>query len=230
VHEVEQVIEPAARIGRRPTVKLGLHPRYPRPRPLRDAITGTAIRRRVLRHCSLLPFSIPLPPFPMCRAFPGPEYYGGSAPPGPFSGRRAYPGQHAGCQLAGNQHRMVPVFTVIRSTKEEPGSVPAASPRLPRSASPRPPGQPPKASLEVPRPSGRVRTAPGPYPPDLSRSTLKRRKRRFLAYSFPSRSPGPLHLAVLPRPGFVRAACHPPRHHPGQAAPSSTPLLRQGRR
>jgi len=27
----------------------------------------------------------------MCRALPGSEYYGGSAPPGPFSGRRAYP-------------------------------------------------------------------------------------------------------------------------------------------
>src|SRR6201999_1593283 len=52
----------------------------------------------------------------------------------------------------------------------------------------------------------RVRTAPGPYPPDLSRSTLEGRKRRFLAYSFPSRSPGPHHLAVLAHPGFVRAA------------------------
>jgi hypothetical protein len=29
VHEVEQVIEPATGIGRRPTVKLGLHLRYP---------------------------------------------------------------------------------------------------------------------------------------------------------------------------------------------------------
>jgi hypothetical protein len=29
VHEVEQVIEPAARISRRPAVKLGLHLRYP---------------------------------------------------------------------------------------------------------------------------------------------------------------------------------------------------------
>jgi len=64
VHEVEQVIEPAARIGRRPTVKLGLHPRYPRPRP-GGRILGAAIRRRVLRHCSLLPFSQPLPPFAM---------------------------------------------------------------------------------------------------------------------------------------------------------------------
>ena len=31
-------------------------------------------------------------------------------------------------------------------------------------------------------------------------------KRRFLAYSSPSRSPDPHHLAVLTRPGFVRAA------------------------
>jgi hypothetical protein len=29
MHEVEQIIEPAARISRRPTVKLGLHLRYP---------------------------------------------------------------------------------------------------------------------------------------------------------------------------------------------------------
>jgi len=29
----------------------------------------------------------------MRRALPGSEYYGGSAPPGPFSGRRACPGQ-----------------------------------------------------------------------------------------------------------------------------------------
>jgi len=63
VHEVEQVIEPAARIGHRPTVKLGLHPRYPRPRPLRGTVAGAAIRQRVLRHCSLRPFSQPLPPF-----------------------------------------------------------------------------------------------------------------------------------------------------------------------
>ena len=75
-----QVIKTAARTGRRPPVKLGLHPRYPRPRPLWDVLAGAAIRRRILRHCSLLPSSKPLPPFPMCRAFPGSEYYGGSAP------------------------------------------------------------------------------------------------------------------------------------------------------
>ena len=35
---------------------------------------------------------------------------------------------------------------------------------------------------------------------------LKDVKHRFLAYSFPPRSPDPPHLAVLARPGFVRAA------------------------
>ena len=57
MHEVEQVIKPAARISRRPTVKLGLHPRYPFPRPQQGKSPGAAIRRRVLRHCSLLPLS-----------------------------------------------------------------------------------------------------------------------------------------------------------------------------
>jgi hypothetical protein len=73
------------------------------------------------------------------------------------------------------------------------------------------------------------RTALGPYPPGSSRSSLERRIRRFLAYSFPSRSPGPHHLAVLTRSDFVGAACCPHRHHPARAAPSFTVLLRQDR-
>lgn len=73
------------------------------------------------------------------------------------------------------------------------------------------------------------RTALGPHPPGSSRSSLERRKRRFLAYSFPPRSPDPHHLAVLTRSDFVGAACHPHRHHPDRAAPSFTALLRQDR-
>ena len=57
VHEVEQVIEPAAWIGHRPTVKLGLHLRYPRPRPRRSQARSVAIQRRIFRHCSLQSFS-----------------------------------------------------------------------------------------------------------------------------------------------------------------------------
>jgi len=176
MHEVEQVIEPAARISRRPAVKLGLHPRYPRPRPFRDQIPGAAIRRRVLRHCSLLPFSKPLPPFPIRRALPGSEYYGGSAPS--QAGRpTARPARPARWPRVAGQTGTVPVFTAIRSAKEEPSSIPAASPRLTRSTSPWPPGRHPHARPEVPRSvmRERVRAAPGPYPPDLSRQAIKGR-------------------------------------------------------
>ena len=71
VHEVEQVVEPAARIGHRPTVKFGLHLRYPPTRPHRAQLErGAAIQRRIFRHYSLHPFSKLLPPFPMCTGFP----------------------------------------------------------------------------------------------------------------------------------------------------------------
>ena len=166
----------------------------------------------------------------MCRAFPGSEYYGGSAPS--WTGRRSVRSADAPGRMPGGsgRTRTVPVFTVIRLMKEEPDSVPAASPRLPRSTSPWSPGRSSKPTQEFPTRNRLRRTALGPYPPGSSRSSLERRKRRFLAYSFPSRSPDPHHLAVLARPGFVRAACPPPRHHPDRAAPSSTVLLRQDRR
>src|SRR5436309_10394443 len=64
----------------------------------------------------------------------------------------------------------------------------------------------------VPRPLRQVRAAPGPDPPDFEPVSHKGTvTRRFLAYSSPSRSPDPGHLAVLTRPGFVRAAPALPR-------------------
>jgi len=62
---------------------------------------------------------------------------------------------------------MVPVFTAIRSTEEEPDSAPAASPRLPRSTSPWSPGRPSYTTQKFPNDVRWVRAAPGPYPPDL---------------------------------------------------------------
>ena len=60
-------------------------------------------------------------------------------------------------------------------------------------------------------------------------ASLRGVERRFLAYAFPPRSPHPRRLAVPTRHGFVRAACHPLRHLPEQAAPSFTaPLRRDG--
>ena len=47
----------------------------------------------------------------------------------------------------GQEPRRFPCSLSIRSTKEEPNSVPAASPRLPRSTSPWPPGEHPHAHL-----------------------------------------------------------------------------------
>ena len=58
VHEVEQVVEPAARIGRRPTVKLGLHLRYPLAWTDRPVLRRCAtIRQCIFRHYRFLPFS-----------------------------------------------------------------------------------------------------------------------------------------------------------------------------
>jgi hypothetical protein len=107
-----------------------------------------------------------------------------------------------------------PCSLIDRSAEEAPDSTPATSLRLPRSTSPQPPLNQTKSLREFPNPPPedgrhRVRVASGPYPPGSSRCDLEGRKRRFLTYAFPPRSPGPHHLAVLTRPGFVGAACHP---------------------
>ena len=173
VHEVEQVIEPAARIGRRPTVKLGLHPRYPRPRPsgagprappFSGASCGITASFPSRYRCRPSPCDRLSRPRTTTAAPPRPDRSAVGAPiPGP--GRMP---------AAGSGTRAVPVFTVIRSTKEEPGCVPAASPRVRRRPSPWPPG-PASARPEVPRTTA-GRTAPGPYPPGSSRCTFKGRK------------------------------------------------------
>ena len=70
----------------------------------------------------------------------------------------------------------------------------------------------------------RVRTASQPTSTGLELGPAQEAQRsRFLSYTFPSRSPGPAHPAVLNRPGFVEAAptlpgsgC--PQLHPTAAA------------
>jgi hypothetical protein len=47
MHEIEHVIKPAARVSRRPTVKLGLHPRYPRPPPHQAGLGLSSLSRKV---------------------------------------------------------------------------------------------------------------------------------------------------------------------------------------
>ena len=109
---------------RPPPNGLGLHPRYPRPRPVRGGVWALPFGGASCGIPSLLPSSKPLPPSPCAGLSPGSRHYGGSAPPGPFSGRCAYPAAGR-MPAAGNRDRAVPVFTVVRSAEEEPGCVPS---------------------------------------------------------------------------------------------------------
>jgi len=118
------------------------------------------------------PASLPRVPGPCsvhdgrgCTGSPGSEYYGGS--PSSRAGRpTAGPARIPRWPRRTGQTGTVPVFTAIRSTKEEPSSIPAASPRLPRSTSPWPP-RPTSASLPESSPLHRANRngcAPRPAP------------------------------------------------------------------
>ena len=145
VHEVEQVVEPAARIGRRPTVKLGLHLRYPPPRPHRHSRCvvvgrGVTIRWRIFRHYSLHLFSIPLPPFAHVTGSPGLGLLRRLRPtPEPIGRRCAQPDARAGRDGPGRPG-VVPVFT-CRSldgggTRLGPCDIAVATPQHVTTASP----------------------------------------------------------------------------------------------
>jgi len=101
----EHIIKPATSIGHRPSVQLGLHPKYPRPR-LRgvDGPRDTGIHQCVSSLVCVA--AILLGPFPRWPAFPASEYYGPSAPsrpdrqamrpPGPVRRWRQRPSGRAG--------------------------------------------------------------------------------------------------------------------------------------
>jgi len=51
-----------------------------------------------------------------CGRLSASDYYGGSAPPGPFNGRRVYPAPLTWMPAwGGSRDRAVPVFTAVRS-------------------------------------------------------------------------------------------------------------------
>jgi hypothetical protein len=119
----------------------------------------------------------------------------------------------------------VPTFTVIRSTKEEPNSVPAASPRLPRSTSPWPPEPTPtsrpRSSLFQHNRTGAHRAQPISArfePVYLSKDvlTLVPRVLHFVTLAEPT-PPGSIGASRL-----CRGCSHPSRQLPGPAAPSFT--------
>jgi len=115
----------------------------------------------------------------------------------------------------------VPMFTAIRSTKEEPDFAPAASPRLPRSTSPWPPCGKCEPAREFPDHSNSQGcTAPGHIRQVQAGSVIKGRitpvPRVLLSVTLTE--PTPSDGAGASRLG--RGRFHPSWHLPGQAAPS----------
>ena len=146
--------------------------------------------------------------FPMCAGFPRLGVLRRLRPARARSAVGAPIPSPGRMPAAGTRNRAVPVFTVIRSAEEEPGCIPGGLatgtpqifPVASRACSSTLPGSS--------RRNGKRRDAPRPAHIHQVRAGVKVKdvKRRFLAYSFPPRSPDPPHLAVLGRPGFVRAA------------------------
>ena len=210
-------------------MKLGLHTRYPRPRPFRDLLAGTAIRRCVFRHYSSSSSRIPLPPFAMWPALPASDYYGGSAPPGPFSGRCAYPRTSRMPIPRGDETRWFPCSLWFAQRRRSP----TVSQR-PRHAY--------AAGIQRGLPDRQMKTSPGVHRQTVNSETRRVRPRsaRFEPVSklkdvttpvprvlLSATLADPPHLAVLDTSRLCQGCSRPPRHHPDQAALSYTALLRQ---
>ncbi len=126
----------------------------------------------------LLVFQHPKPrdllaPLAMCRAFPGSDYYGASAPSRGRQPAMGLPRHHpdgvSGARAAGDGSH---VHRATDRRGRRPADAPAASPRLRRSSSP----WPPRRSMEVGFGVDRHRDEddghalhPGPHPPGWSR-------------------------------------------------------------
>ncbi len=166
----------------------------------------------------------------MCPALPDSDYYGGSAPP--RTDRSTVdppPRRHWLCRPVGRTG-MVPVFTVIRSMKEEPDFAPAASPRLPRSTSSWPSPahpEPVRSSLVMPTGQDEVRAAPDPYPPDLSRFGFEGRFTPVPLVLLSITLAGPAPSGSTGTPRRCQDCSRPPQHLLDQAVLSFTVLLRQ---
>ena len=121
------------------------------------------------------------------------------------------------------------MFTAIRSMKEEPGCAPAASPRLRRRHSAWPPGQVITSLPGVPAAiacSGTRRTRPvsARFEPVSALKGVTTPVPRVLL-SVTLAGPAPSGSTRTSR--LCQGCSRPPRHHPDQAAPSFSDLLRQ---
>jgi hypothetical protein len=183
-------------------------------------------RRSTARLAALQPprSSKPLPPFPLCWAFPSSEYYDGSAP-----SRTDQPTVDPARPSILDRQRWartgtVPVFTAAHSTKEEPDSAPAASPWVRRRPSPRPPGRLFLSFRKFPTTVAGSRCA-------LLPTRIRQVRVGIALRGFTPSVPrvllsvtltGPTPSGSTDAPRLCRGCSHPRRHLPTQAAPSST--------
>ena len=227
--EVEQVIEPAARIIGRPLVQLGLHPRTRSPASIEVWPRRAGIHQRSpslavaccehagpLRHVDGFPalgLLRVLRPTPRPSADDGPSRRPAGCWP---RGRGPRDGSHV------HSRTVRRVRCPAMPLRHRHGYAAGLHRGLPTGDTNRPRSSPPARGNAV-----RAAIQPSIHQVRAGGSLEGRSDRWFLAYTFPSCLPDPHHPVVLVRPGVVGAASHPPQHLPGQAAPSFTGPLRR---
>ena len=170
----------------------------------------------------------------MWTAFPSPDYYGGSAPcrtpgvtttlpAGALAARRegqARQGSHVPCVAIGRVGAQLCSGSITTSTPQTFLVVSRAD------VNSRPASRLPVRAVGVHCRPAQIRQV-GAGSTITEVQPLVHSRYTFLPYS-----PDPDHLAVLARPGFVRAASHPPQRLLGQAAlnfdPAAATAGRQG--
>jgi len=226
INEVEQIIEPAARILGRPKVQLGLHPQYPLFRRVRirpdQRLTSIHQCLQPLQYVACLN---PLGPFAMCPPLASPDYYGPSAPP---RSHRRTTRQPAPARPGGG-HRTGTTGRFPRSPRTDRWVRWPALPQRHRHGYAADihrglPASFPNPARESPAQPGRRAPRPSPYLPDLSWCVLLRGfrppvPRVHLPFSLdgpaPSGSPGTSRRCrgcLPPSPSSPGSGCPQLRH------------------
>ena len=151
-----------------------------------------------------------------------PRRYGGSAPPQADQSTTNPARRFVLDARQGGGPETVPVFTVIRSSKEEPDSAPAASPQVGRRPSPQPPGRRFHDFRGVPHPHG---TGCAPLPAHIHQVRAGKALRGVMPsvprvlLSDPLTGPTPSGSTGAPR--LCQDCSHPTQRLPDRAVLSS---------
>ncbi len=168
----------------------------------------------------------------MWPAFPASDYYGSSAPPRQHQPATGLPAGHAGRGRGGDRRDGSHVHSrTVRRVRRPAMPLQHRHGYAADLHRGLPAGDIAPAKEFPAPPRAGARCNPAPIRQVRAGGSLEEAfSRWFLTYTFPSCLPDPDHLAVLARPGVVRAAFHPHPRPRDQAAPSFTGPLRRARR